>query len=210
MRGFPLVLLCIVAEPASACPEQCRAMDEPVEVATRPAIEWSTWFRLGFGIEPEEPAGAIPRATMAPAVEHGTGWAAALGAEASIGLGTRGDVRLGVWGELRGLEPIGGAEVVLTRVPKRLDMFLYDGQGVLALRGGGNHERGTAAIAYGYLAPWKLWGPWRGPTRYMIGVRAVATVTRAWDNPRDWSATIGLETEPVGALRYLLGIRSWY
>ena len=44
----------------------------------------------------------------------------------------------------------------------------------------------------------------------MIGVRVVASATRAIDDPRLWSATLGLETEPMGALRYLLGIRAWY
>jgi hypothetical protein len=38
----------------------------------------------------------------------------------------------------------------------------------------------------------------------------VGTVTRAVDDPHDWSATIGIEAEPVGAIRYLLGVRSWY
>jgi hypothetical protein len=206
MRGIPLVLLCL-AQPAVANPI---AWDGPSDdIPSRPALEWSTWFRLGFGIEPQVPE-TIALSTTTPDVEYGTGWAAALGVEASVGLDRRGDVRVGMWGELRGLEPIGGAELVLTRVPKRIDMFLHDGQGILALRGGGNHERGTAAIAYGYLAAWKLWGPWTGASRYMIGVRFVATYTRAWDDPRDWSATFGLETEPIGALRYLLGIRSWY
>ena len=44
----------------------------------------------------------------------------------------------------------------------------------------------------------------------MIGVRFVATYPRALDDARDWSATIGLEAEPVGALRYLLEISSLY
>ena len=44
----------------------------------------------------------------------------------------------------------------------------------------------------------------------MIGVRVVVSATRSLDDPRDWSATVGLEAEPIGALRYLLSIRSWY
>ena len=52
--------------------------------------------------------------------------------------------------------------------------------------------------------------PDRPDYRYMIGVRMVASVTQSNENEKLWSATLGLETEPVGALRYLLGIRSWY
>jgi hypothetical protein len=89
-------------------------------------------------------------------------------------------------------------------------MFFYKGEGVFIVRGGGNHEVVTASVAYGYRCPWDLWGPWTGTTRYMIGVRFVATATRSIEDPDDFTATIGLETEPVGALRYLLGIRSWY
>jgi hypothetical protein len=46
--------------------------------------------------------------------------------------------------------------------------------------------------------------------RYMIGGRIVASFTRALDNPNVWSGTLGIEFEPVGAIRYLFGIRSWY
>lgn len=89
-------------------------------------------------------------------------------------------------------------------------MFWYKGEGVWIVRAGGNRDIYTGALSYGYRAPWKLWGPWSGKTRYMIGVRMVASYMRAADDPSLWSATLGLETEPVGALRYLLGIRSWY
>jgi hypothetical protein len=106
--------------------------------------------------------------------------------------------------------PVLGGELIFDGLPHRLDLFQYDGEGTLAIRAGGNLHHVTAAIAYGYLAPWNLWGPWDGPTRYMIGVRLVASATRSLDDPHDWSVTGGLEFEPVGSLRYLLGIRSWY
>jgi hypothetical protein len=203
--GLALGLLCLLVSSAAAGPP-------PLEVARRerPVIEWSTWFRLGFGREAQPATEAIPRMLEAAPIESATVWSAALGAEASVGMDRDGDLRFGIWSELRGLELFSGVELVLTRVPERIDMFLYDGQGILMVRGGGNPDRGTAALAYGYLAPWKLWGPWTGPTRYMIGARFVATYTRAWNDPRDWSATFGIEAEPAGALRYLLGIRSWY
>ena len=78
------------------------------------------------------------------------------------------------------------------------------------MKAGGNDRVVTGAVAWGYLAPWTLFGPTTGRARYMIGVRLVATATRAVDDPRDWSVTAGVEVEPIGALRYLLGIRSWY
>ena len=44
----------------------------------------------------------------------------------------------------------------------------------------------------------------------MIGVRIVAAATRSVIDPDDWSTSIGLEFEPIGSLRYLAAIRSWY
>lgn len=183
--------------------------DEDLEPA-RPALEWSTWFRLGFGVE----AGATDTAarTTMPSAPRGQdrAWEAALGADVTMSLGAGGGLRFGPWIEARGLSVVGGGELVIQRLPRKIDMFLYDGQGVLALRAGGNHEKVTGQVAYGYLAPWKLWGPWTGTTRYMIGVRFVGSFTRAIDDPSDWTATLGIETEPFGAIRYLLGIRDWY
>jgi hypothetical protein len=152
-----------------------------------------------------------------------------VGAEASLSLSPRGNTRLGAWTELRGFharDAFAGGELVLTRVPKRMDMFAYEGHGILALRAGRSSTRATAAISYGYLAPYWLEGPCEvrfygirtgvcaprpeRTARYMTGVRIVATATRAIDDPRDWSATIGLEFEPVGALRMAAVRRSWY
>ena len=177
----------------------------------RPPLEWSTWFRLGFGMKPADPS-PVARATM-PATTAGgqvKTWDAALGIDLTGAITDSENVWIGPWLEVRGLSVVGGGELVIQRVPSSIDMFLYKGQGVLVMRAGGNHERATGQLAYGYLAPWQLFEPVRGVSRYMIGVRFVATYTRALDDARDWSATIGLEAEPVGALRYLLGIRSWY
>ena len=99
---------------------------------------------------------------------------------------------------------------MVTQAPPDIDMFLYDGEGVLMLRAGVARTRAEAAVAYGYRCPWKLWGPYSRTTRYEIGARLVLTATRSYTDPRDWSATLGIEVEPVGALRYLLGIRSLY
>ena len=89
-------------------------------------------------------------------------------------------------------------------------MFFYNGQGILIARAGAGPHVVTAALAYGYRAPWRLWGPWPGASRYMIGVRLVANAARSLDDPHDWSVSAGIEFEPIGSIRYLLGIRSWY
>lgn len=180
----------------------------------RPVVEWSTWFRLGYGIA-HVPSETVARATepTVAAIEKQRTVDAALGFELSLPLTHAGNLRIGPWFEFRGFSehPVVGGEVVLTAVPRTIDMFLYKGQGILALRGGGNDRVATGSLAYGYLAPWDLFDAHGGgASRYMIGVRLVATVTRALDDPRVWSATAGLEVEPFGAIRYLLGIRSWY
>jgi hypothetical protein len=229
-----IAILCTALASATAAahpPPQCRHEDrhgrcihdddddererdpEPEPDTGRPAVEWSSWIRLAMGmkarLEPVDPAAIGPRTGTG---QDRTG-EAALGAEATLGLTRAGNLRFGPWLELRGFDRdgiIGGAELVLTAVPKTIDMFLYDGQGILMLRAGANLGRMTGQVAYGYLAPWDLFGSQTGASRYMIGVRFVGTFTRAIDDARDWSATIGLEVEPFGALRYLLGIRSWY
>ncbi|MBA3453624.1 MAG: hypothetical protein H0T42_11080 [Deltaproteobacteria bacterium] len=207
MRRALLLLVCLAGAADARPPVQ---LAEDPESAHRPALEWSTWFRLGFGMRPADPDAAARTTTPPPPAGQVTTWEAALGIDLTGALSGSGNIRIGPWLEVRGLSVVGGGELVIQRVPKTIDMFLYEGQGVLVMRAGGNHERATGQLAYGYLAPWNLFRPDRGAARYMIGVRFVATYTRAIEDPRDWSATIGLETEPVGALRFLLGIRSWY
>lgn len=202
-----MLLLLLFAGVANASPPPPPDDDEAPQ---RPALEWSTWFRLGFGMRSADSAVAARATTPPPSAGQVTAWDAALGVDLTGAITESGNVRIGPWLEVRGLSVVGGGELVIQGVPRTMDMFFYQGQGVLVMRAGGNHERATGQVAYGYLAPWNLFRPDRGASRYMIGVRFVATYTRAFDDPRDWSATIGLETEPVGALRYLLGIRSWY
>lgn len=182
---------------------------EEVEEERRPAIEWSTWLRVGYGVGPEEPE-VRARVVVPEAESDGvSGWEVAGGVDATIGVGRGGDVRVGPWAEVRtSSDAVVGGELMIGG--KKLDMFWYEGERVWVLRAGGNRGVRTAALSYGYRAPWRLWGPWRGKTRYMIGVRVVASVTQDRDQRDRWSATFGLETEPVGALRYLLGIRDWY
>ena len=195
-----LVTLGAILAPRDALAHPPPEPDDPVD--HRPALEWSTWFRAAMGMRPREVTTAT-RVTTPPAERKGqdTAYELALGGDMTIGVAMHEDLRVGPWMELRGTTSL---------VPRTIDMFLYRGQGVLALRAGGNARRVTGQIAYGYLAPWDLFGTAHGDSRYMIGVRFVASYTRAVEDPRDWLATIGIEVEPVGALRYLLGIRSWY
>jgi len=203
------ILLCARAAWAHPPPEP------EEEVSERPRWEWSSWIRLAYGQTGLASPSATPLAatgstTTPPPPAMTSGWEGALGADVTLGVTSSGDTRVGPWVELRGFHAVAGVELALTAVPHELDMFQYDGQGVLIVRAGASDRVATGSIAWGYLAPWSLWGPWRGSARYMIGVRLVATATRSLDDPRDWSATFGLEAEPVGSIRYLLGIRSWY
>ncbi len=179
----------------------------------RPALEWSTWVRFGGRSGDSRPPLAVPRTAM-PAPTEDRAWSdveGALGADLSLGVAAHGDVRLGGWAEATtNTRPVAGGELVIAAAPKKLDLFQFEGQGILVLRAGGNRDVITGAIAYGYLAPWKLWGPWRGATRYMIGVRLVVTGTRSRVDANDWWLTAGIEFEPIGSIRYLFGIHDWY
>ena len=206
-----LALLAVLASTATAL---AHPPPPPEEEATprRARLEWSSWLRVAYGSAPA-PTTAAARVVgpVDPGADRDHGWEVALGADATVDIGADGDLRLGPWVELRtSSDAMIGGELQITGLPRKLDMFWYEGRGVLALRAGGNRDLATAAIAYGYQAPWDLMHPRHGATRYMIGVRVVATATQAIDDPRIWSATLGVETEPVGALRYLLGVRSWY
>jgi hypothetical protein len=225
VRTLALVLLLVtVARPAAAEDDHLFAGDG----LFRPPIEWSAWVRGSYGAQTFRQQLAA-RTLSALSVETRGIWDFGVGAEASLALSRRGNVRLGAWTELRGWaasDTFLGGELVFTRVPNRMDMFLYEGHGILSLRAGRSFTHATGALAYGYLAPYWLEGPCRmrfyeihtgvctprpeRTARYMAGVRVVATVTRALDDPREWSATIGVEFEPIGALRMMLIARSWY
>jgi len=183
------------------------AAEEPVSWRRDPALlEWSTWVRIGWGVTTESDPPAA-RSTTPQQPDITTTWELGLGADVSLPLTH--DVRLGAFGEARGLEPFAGGEVVVTRAPADLDMFWYRGEGVWIVRAGGGRERATASLSWGYRCPWKLWSPYSTTSRYEIGARIVFDMTRAYDG-HDWSATLGIEFEPIGALRYVLGIESWY
>jgi hypothetical protein len=185
--------------------------EEPV-VEKRPAIEWSTWVRVAYGTGPEQ--AEIRARTVSPVPDDDDrmqGWEIGGGIDLTLGIAGGGNIRLGPWAEVRtSSDAVVGGELVIVGAPRKLDMFWYAGEGMLIVRAGGNREVRTAAVSYGYRAPWNLFRPARGTTRYMIGVRMVGSITQSLEDEGVWSATLGLETEPVGALRYLLGIKSWY
>jgi hypothetical protein len=171
-------------------------------------VEWSTWFRLAYGWAEPRDTGTAARTTepTAPTDDGAGRWDLGAGIEGSLVVGDH--TRLGAWAELRGRQGFAGGELVLTGAPESLDMFLYKGEGVLAIRGGiGPDQQITGALAYGYRCPWNMFGRASRGVRYEIGARVVLTMTRS---PDEWSSTLGIEFEPIGAIRYLLGIRTWY
>lgn len=232
MRSGVLVVL-VLARVAAADPGGASAPgpggDRLVagERLFRPPVEWSTWLRAaGVAWAGDRADGRTARVVVTP-TEHSRVEIGA-GIEASLPLSTHGDARVGAWAELRGLErgdAFAGAELVFTAVPPVLDLFRYEGSGVLAVRAGRSATHVTAAVAFGYLAPWKLEGPCAvrffsiatgvceprpaRATRYMVGARLVATATRALADRRDWTLSAGVEFELAGAVR-TLGFRSWY
>jgi hypothetical protein len=173
----------------------------------RAFFEWSTWARLGVGVA-STPADTIARSTLPPELhDQATTWDAALGADLTLPIPTR-KVRMGPWIELSTKGVFAGAE--LSIAGSDLDMFWYAGEKVYTFRAGSSMTHVTGAFAYGYRCPWKLWGPYSRGSRYMIGVRLVASASRSVDDAKDWSGTLGIEFEPVGSLRYVGGVKSWY
>ena len=202
----PLLVLVLLTGVAAAHPPP--PPEDSYSWRELPALlDWSTWVRAGWGAESTTPA-YLARSSQPPSADVHTTWQAALGADVSVHV--VGPIRLGPWIELAGGEPAIGGELIVTAAPAHFDRFFYDGEGVLVMRAGGTSTHATAAVAWGYRCPWRLWGPYSPTSRYEIGARLVVSGTRSYSNPADWTATVGVEVEPVGALRYLLGIRSWY
>lgn len=202
------LMLVVTAGTAAAHPPPPPPDEEPISWRRdRAFLEWSTWVRLGFGVA-STPADNVARSTSPqPTHDQHTLWDAALGADVTFPLPTP-TVRLGPWVELRPDGVFGGGE--LSIAGRDLDMFWYEGERVWSVRAGSSMTHVTGALAFGYRCPWRLWGPYDRTTRYMIGVRLVASATRAVADPDDWSMSVGIELEPLGSLRYVGGIKSWY
>jgi len=70
----------------------------------------------------------------------------------------------------------------------------------VVLRAGGNGHVVTGALGVGYVGSWPRSDPWIGWAGHVVGGRVVVSMNRSLDDPRDWSATLGLELEPIGAV----------
>jgi hypothetical protein len=154
-----------------------------------PAIEWSTWVRGGYGKQTRVPANtaanAAARSVTPPMVESGSTGELALGADVTLGLTDRGNVRIGAWAETRTTSSaVFGGEVLLAGF-RGLPRF------GAVLRVGGNRDVFTTAIGFGFSDT--------DPTlpRHATGVRLVTSVT---SSERELFATVGLELDPIGVI----------
>lgn len=174
--------------------------------AKRPAIEWSVWGRVGVGVASQQPD-AVARRVTAPDAGLASTWEAALAADVTFGVARDGDLRLGAWGELRTSSgPVAGAELVLEGLPPAPYDSRIGGTGSLVLRAGSNAHVITAALGFGYVGSFPRSDPWVRWARHVVGARVLVSVDRAVDQPHDWSATLGLEVEPIGAVHALLDL----
>jgi hypothetical protein len=132
-------------------------------------------------------------------------WEAALGAELTVGVAREGDLRLGAWTEIRTSSgPVAGGELVVEGLPPHPWDSRIGGAGSLVLRAGGNEHVVTGALGFGYVGsrgdPWPSWA------RHVVGARVVVSMNRSLDDPRDWSALLGLEVEPIGAVHAVIDL----
>ena len=202
-------LILVEREPPPPPPPPPPPLPDPTDWRETPALfEWSSWLGIGFGVA-ASPTTATARSSD-PSATNDLHTAVAFTAGVDVTLPITHAVRVGPWLGVSGLEPMAGAELQVTRAPTTIDMFWYRGEGTWTLRAGAGLDHSTAAIAWGYRCPWKLWGPYKRSTRYEIGARIVLAATRSHTDAHDWSTTLGLEIEPIGTIRYVLGIRSWY
>lgn len=186
----------------------------------RPALEYTTWVALGGG------------ALVTPNATPGF-FDLRVGGDFTAALGRDGDLRLGPFAEVAtssfaGVSAVGGVELFVGAAPRSLRMFYYTGEGVFAARlGAGWSARGadlggargvpvaSLTLAWGYRAPFSL-RDWRGqtstehwqraPNRYMTGVRLWVNTTVDLASGPAWQMSGGIEFEPAGSFRYLLGM----
>jgi len=211
--------LCVVA--ALWLPATAAARQPPQRFRLlRPRLEYTTWIGLG--------GGALVTPDAAPGV-----FDLRLGGDFTAALNDTGHLRLGPFVEgatssFAGVQAVGGVELFLGAVPRPLRMFYYSGEGVFLVRlgagvawrgadlgGGGTTPVASMTVAWGYRAPFSLRefdqqfgakSDERAPNRYMIGVRVWVNSTVDLSANPSWQLTGGLEFEPVGGFRYLLGM----
>ena len=186
----------------------------------RPTVELSPWVGLG--------GGALVVDGSSAAV-----FDLRLGGDATVALRRDGDLRLGPFVEaatatFASFQAVGGVELFLGAIPRPLRMFYYSGEGVFTARLGAGwawreHDVADArstpvaslTLTYGYRAPFSLREyrdelvpelEMESAMRYMTGARLwVGTTVDLRETP-GWQLSGGIEFEPVGTFRYLLGL----
>jgi hypothetical protein len=184
---------------AVLAPIATEAPPPPAVKPKRPMVEWSAWGRLGLGVASRRSDLVARSVIVPPAADASTPtWEAAVAADLTLPVVRDGNLRLGAWGEARTTSgPVAGGEVVLEDLPPHWK----DSAGSLVLRLGANTRVVTAALGVGFVGAQPSSDPWIRWARHVVGARVVLSVNRAIDEPHDWSATVGLEVEPIGAIR---------
>lgn len=185
----------------------------------RPRFEVTSWVGLGGGaiVRGDESRGVFD-------LRLGGGFTGAVSRSE--------DVRLGPFLEagtssFASVQAVGGVELLVAAAPRPLRMFYYAGEGTFVVRAGagwawraeGPGEAstpvGSVTVAWGYRCPFSLREPgdeWsekpseRAAARYMVGVRLWVNTTVDLASAPAWQLTGGIEFEPVGTFRYLLGL----
>lgn len=156
----------------------------------RPTFEWSVWGRVGIGVAFE------------PSTQPASTFESALSGELTLAIGHHGDVRIGAWGEVRtSTPPVAGIDFVVEGLPPRPLLSPIDGTGSLVVRIGANGRVLTSAVGFGYVGSFSGFD---SSTNHVIGARALISMNAAIDDPGDWSATVALEVEPIGALEAII------
>jgi hypothetical protein len=191
----------------------------PSRPPLRPRLEVTSWVGLGGG------------AIVADAASRGV-FDLRLGGGFNGAISRSEDVRLGPFIEaasstFASIQAVGGVELFLGATPRPLRMFYYTGEGTIVVRAGAgwawrrdlpgasSTPVASLTLAYGYRCPFSLREPpedngdkpgVRPLARYMVGVRLWVNSTVDLTGDPAWQLTGGLEFEPVGAFRYILGL----
>ncbi len=209
-----LALACAIPSVASA------HVPPPRYPRLRPTLEVCPWVGLGGGALVVDGAGVGL-------------FDLKLGGDVTLPVDRGGDVRVGTFGEVAtasfaSVQAIGGLELFLGAAPRPLRMFYYSGEGAFTARlGAGWAWRGHAVpdarsspvssltLTWGYRAPFSLRDyhdqseaepNQRDTLRYMTGARLWVGATVDLAGATAWQLSGGIEFEPVGSFRYLLGL----
>jgi hypothetical protein len=174
----------------------------------RPPVEWSAWGRLGLGASSKPDGDLAARQLTPPTMDPHTPTylEAAAGADLTLGMALHGKLRVGAFGEIRtSSSPVMGAELVLEHLPPNPYGRWADGAQLVIRAGAGFHVI-TGAIGVGYVGAWPRRDPWVSWARHVVGARLLVSMNRSTEDPRDWSATIGLEVDPTALVHAILDV----